>query len=136
MRKILFLAARMLTGLVVVAAIVAPAPATAAPASPDALSDCPNNSLCLWEHVQWGGTLGAYNKKPDGQCYSMGVMNNQTSSLYNRTSTHLYAYDSGDCTGKFLDFGPFGASADLTYQYIFWPVTTWNDKISSFKWVS
>ncbi|MEU8250706.1 peptidase inhibitor family I36 protein [Nonomuraea sp. NPDC048916] len=103
--------------------------ATASPAQAD-YTDCFSGRLCFWQDYEYSGTLGMYS--PSTSCYSMGVMNNETTSVYNRSGRTVRLYDSGNCTGDYysisngfrvwnLRYGPQGSN--------------WNDRISSFKQV-
>lgn len=92
--------------------------------STQTMSDCFSGYLCLWQDSYFSGPLGMYN--PSTSCYTMGVMNNAVSSIYNRTGGMVRVYDGSGCTGSYSDFGNGDYAGSLS-------LSGWNDKITSFR---
>lgn len=94
--------------------------------SEETASDCFVGKFCIWQDSFWNGPLGMYNVSTT--CYSMGVMNNAASSVYNRTGRGVRMYDSGDCSGAYsvvLDGDAIGSMSATGVG---------NDHLSSFKY--
>ena len=117
--------------------VVAAVPSAAAAQNPPAKlsvrakSDCPTGRLCLWQNSYYSGTLGMYPQYPVGQCHQMGALNNQVTSVWNRTGRGVGLFNDANCAnplriGSAIYFAPGNSDPNLEYFL--------NDKVSSFKW--
>lgn len=64
-----------------------------------ALSDCPDNYVCIWKDANFTGTMDKYSSTPSGYCWNfIPTMDNQVSSIANNTPrTMLFRLNPG-CT--------------------------------------
>ncbi|SMD27097.1 Peptidase inhibitor family I36 [Kibdelosporangium aridum] len=114
-------------GLAALGAITPVGVAFATPAINDgsasiaAFSDCPVDWLCAWEHVNGQGRM----IRTQTGISDLGDMDNQISSLWNRTSAVWCAYDESDFTGPVLWLG--------NIRMVQLASIGWDDRISSLR---
>jgi hypothetical protein len=76
-------------------------------------SDCPDGKLCLWQHNEGGGEQVNIRDKRGVSNKLANKMNNEASSLINRTEHRVFVYDKRDGKGDLRCFEPGDEIPDL-----------------------
>jgi hypothetical protein len=76
-------------------------------------SDCPDGKLCLWQHNEGGGEQVNIRDKRGVSNKLAKKMNNEASSLINRTEHRVFVYDKRDGKGDLRCFEPGDEIPDL-----------------------
>lgn len=122
----------MIAAAGVVATFAAVSVATAAPASA-AQSDCPSSNFCMWKDAYFGG---ARYGNANSSSYVGDSWNDSATSLYNRGTSGMtvHVYFNQNYTGLEKIVAKGDASNALQFEYPAFP-TSWNDAITSFRWL-
>lgn len=96
-----------------------------------AISDCPNNRVCMWVDTYGNGYRYDLAYNGAGWCTNMPPsMNDVISSVYNRLSTKVRFYEHVNCGGEMFELQPG------TYRNTMplgWNIWNFNDVVSSIK---
>lgn len=95
------------------------APASAAPVSITAYSDCPAGRLCVWTGLGGTGAIGIFRTGDANLGDSVGPrgLNNTIESAWNRTGSDWCFYDGANYSGAFLGPTTPGSRGNLKTEY-------------------
>jgi hypothetical protein len=119
---------RRLSVVAVLVAVICGASVGAAPASA-AMSDCPNQYLCLWQNTNYSGTAWRWSTDtiPGDTIHALGTSDNQASSVYNHRGNVSDVFKASSWTTGWFIFCQDGNGNNYGYP-------TYSANLANLNW--